>query len=106
MAQIESAFFKKGFRINTGAALRASMDVKNGVVECIIDSAAWQQDRPVKLRPAEHNDVDGLLQGLDSLFLYQSDDEASEDESASERGARHYKTPKRKRDMSAVSLGD
>jgi len=80
--------------------------VKNGHVDMIIDSEAWQLDRPVKLRPAEHNDVDGMLQGLESLFCYHSDDDGGEFSEAENFDAKSYcPTPqrKRKRDLSVVS---
>lgn len=89
LAQIESAFYKKGFRINTKAALAASTAVKNGLVEQIVDAEEWQANAPVKLFPNQHNDVDGMLRGLQPLFCYDSDDsDGSEDDNGTSAARR------------------
>ena len=80
LAQIESAFYKYGFRIDTKAAMDASIAVKNGQAETVLDAKAWQMFPPVKLQPDKFSRVDTMLSGVEimgELFVIDSSDDES-----------------------------
>ncbi|KAH8593459.1 hypothetical protein B0O99DRAFT_714694 [Bisporella sp. PMI_857] len=75
LMQIESAFFKTGFRIDLGAALEASKEVNEGRAKSVLDVEAWQRFPPVKLNTDKFSRVDALLNGIDRLLHYDSDED-------------------------------
>ena len=78
LAQIESAFYKKGIRIDRWAASKASLLVRDGKAESVLDTLPWQQNQPIKLNPEKFNAVDNLLCDRElngGLFMYETSDD-------------------------------
>jgi len=78
LTQIESAFYKKGIRIDRWAALKASALVRNGEADTVLDTRPWKENQPVKLNPEKVSAIDTLIydaQFNEGLFMYETSDD-------------------------------
>jgi hypothetical protein len=86
----ESAFLELGWRIDRQAATEASRDVRNGVVDALINSPAWVDNPPRRVDNYKGKAVAKMMRSFRRRNVDNDSDSEEEDDDDSQNDSSHH----------------